>query len=155
MYFEKGGEEMSTTRVFPTETYIHDPEQPHDPSDLLFRFDQLANFYCVPGEFGHLLEGSQYGFDALCIIVTETYPGGGPFMHVHECEEAHILLEGTTHYVLGDKRFTAVAPYVLRIPAGVPHCFVNAGSQPYRMICAFPDSRFTDVEVGPNPLIKM
>jgi mannose-6-phosphate isomerase-like protein (cupin superfamily) len=142
------------TNQFPTEDYLREPEQPFQASDTLFRLDQLSSFYCAPGEFGHLLEGQRYGFGALTLIVTETHPGGGPPLHVHECEEAHILLEGRTSYVIGGQRFTATAPYVVKIPAGVAHAFLNVGAQPFRMVCAFPDSRFTDVELGPNPLVE-
>jgi mannose-6-phosphate isomerase-like protein (cupin superfamily) len=145
---------MSAIKPFPPESYLREPEQPFNPSDMLFQFDQLAPFYCVPGEFGHFLEGQHYGFAALTLIITETYPGGGPPLHTHECEEAHVLVEGTVSYALGDQRFTATAPYVLRIPAGVPHAFVNVGPLPFRMVCAFPDSRFTEEELGPNPLIE-
>ena len=145
---------MSTTKQFPTESYLQEPRQPFQASDTLFQLDQLAPFYCVPGEFGHLLEGRHYGFAALTLIITETYPGGGPPLHVHECEEAHVLLDGKVSYILGDQRFTATAPYVVKIPAGVPHAFRNVGALPIRMVCAFPDSHFTDVEVGPNPLIE-
>jgi quercetin dioxygenase-like cupin family protein len=145
---------MSTIKTFPTEDYLREPEKPFDASGMLFQFDQLAPFYCVPGEFGHLLEGRQYGFSALTLIITETYPGGGPPLHRHECEEAHVLIEGTVSYILDNQRFIANAPYVLKIPANVPHAFLNLGSQPFRMVCAFPDSRFTEVDLGPNPLIE-
>lgn len=142
------------TKPIITDCAINDPEQPFQASDTLFTLDQLASFYCEPGEYGHLLEGIQYGFDALSLIITETHPGGGPPLHIHECEEAHILLEGETSYVIGEQRFTATAPYVVKIPAGVPHAFLNIGPHPFRLLAVFPDSRFTDVEVGPNPLLE-
>jgi mannose-6-phosphate isomerase-like protein (cupin superfamily) len=145
---------MATLKQLPAEDYLREPEAPFQASDTLFSLDQLASFYCVPGEFGHLLEGRHYGFDALSVIITETYPGGGPPLHVHECEEAHILLEGEVSYVIGDQRFTATAPYVVKIPANVPHAFVNIGVRPFRLLAVFPDSRFTDVTVGPNPLLE-
>jgi mannose-6-phosphate isomerase-like protein (cupin superfamily) len=145
---------MSTVKQFPTESYFREPQQPFQASDTLFQLDQLSSFYCVQGEFGHLLQGRQYGFAALTLIITETYPGGGPPLHVHACEEAHVLLDGQASYILGDQRFTATAPYVVKIPAGVPHAFVNVGAQPFRLVCAFPDSGFTEEEVGPNPLLE-
>jgi len=33
-------------------------------------------------------------------------------------------------YVVGNRRFTVTAPYVARVPAGVAHTFVNAGTTP-------------------------
>jgi mannose-6-phosphate isomerase-like protein (cupin superfamily) len=44
--------------------------------------------------------------------------------------EAHVLLSGTMEYVVGNRRFTVTAPYVARVPAGVAHTFVNAGTTP-------------------------
>jgi mannose-6-phosphate isomerase-like protein (cupin superfamily) len=60
----------------------------------------------VPGEFTHRLTGDRYGFESLSFIITETHPGGGPGLHVHDTEEAHVLLEGTAQYRVGDKTFT-------------------------------------------------
>lgn len=141
------------TRQYPTEEYLREAEQPFQASDTLFELDQLASFYCHRGEFGHLLEGRLYGFEALTVIITETYPGGGPPLHSHECEEAHVLVEGKVSYIIGEERFTATAPYVVKIPAGVPHTFLNIGTSPFRLVAVFPDSRYGEVELGPNPLL--
>jgi mannose-6-phosphate isomerase-like protein (cupin superfamily) len=140
----------------PTESYVHPPAEPFLPSDYLFRFAQLESFYDAPGEFGYILEGEQYGFDSLSFIITETHPGGGPPLHTHECEEAHIPLEGQAIYVIGEQRFQAEAPYVVKIPANIPHTFVNTGNQPFRLICTFPDKRLWSLyhEIGPNPLLR-
>ncbi len=144
---------MATATQIITECTINEPEQPFRPSDMLFKFEQIASFYCEPGEYGHFLEGRHYGFDALSLIITETHPGGGPPLHTHECEEAHILLEGKTSYIIGDQRFTATAPYVVKIPAGVPHTFLNIGLRPFRLLAVFPDGDYTEMELGPNPLL--
>jgi len=44
-------------------------------------------------------------------------------MPLHEGEESHVLLEGDIVYALGDTLFTIKGPYVVNIPAGVPHAF--------------------------------
>jgi mannose-6-phosphate isomerase-like protein (cupin superfamily) len=138
----------------PKESYEQQPEQPFSSSDYVFKPNQMISFYDVPGEFGHAMEGAPYGFKSLSFIITETQPGGGPPLHVHEREEAHVLLEGKATYVLGDQKFTVEGPYVVKIPAGVPHTFVNAGSQPLRLIGVLPTSRIHYKELGPNPLVK-
>jgi mannose-6-phosphate isomerase-like protein (cupin superfamily) len=138
----------------PKQSYERQPEQPFSPSDFAFKFSQMTSFYDVPGEFGHAMEGAKYGFQSLSFIITETQPGGGPPLHVHECEEAHVLLEGTASYVVGDRKFTVQAPYVVRIPAGVAHTFVNAGEQPLRLIGVLPSGHIVWKELGPNPLIN-
>lgn len=137
----------------PGEAFTRAPRSPHDPSDLVFAFDQLDYTYRVPGEFTHRLTGDEYGFTALSFIITETHPGGGPGLHVHDVEEAHVLLEGTARYRVGDRTFTVQAPYVAKVPAGVPHTFVNAGTKPFNLVAVFASKHPTSTRVGPNPLI--
>lgn len=137
----------------PAEDFTHPPEKPHDPADLYFTFDQLDHYYRVPGEFSHRLTGDQYGFEGLSFIISETHPGGGPGLHVHDTEEAHVLLEGTAQYRIGDKTFTVQAPYVARVPAGVPHTFINVGSKPFNLVAVFASNHPGTKRIGPNPLI--
>jgi mannose-6-phosphate isomerase-like protein (cupin superfamily) len=138
----------------PKESYERQPEQPFSSSDYVFKPNQMVSFYDVPGEFGHAMEGGKYGFQSLSFIITETQPGGGPPLHVHDCEEAHVLLEGKATYMIGDQRFTVEGPYVVKIPAGLPHTFVNAGTQPLRLIGVLPAGHIMWKELGPNPLVK-
>ena len=137
----------------PDKEFTHTPEKPHDPTDLVFSFEQLDYYYRVPGEFTHRLNGDQYGFKSLSFIITETHPGGGPGLHVHDAEEAHVLLEGTAEYRIGDRTFTVQAPYVARVPAGVQHTFINAGNKPFNLIAVFASKHPNTKRIGPNPLI--
>lgn len=137
----------------PTEPFTRPPERPHHPADLYFAFDQLEHYYRVPGEFTHRLTGDDYGFEALSFIVTETHPGGGPGLHVHDVEEAHVLLEGSARYRLGEETFTVHAPYIARVPQGVPHSFVNAGTEPFNLVAVFPSKHPHTTRVGPNPFV--
>jgi len=138
----------------PKESYERQPEQPFNSSDDVFKPNQMTSFYDVPGEFGHAMGGIDYGFKSLSFIITETQPGGGPPLHVHDCEEAHVLLEGKATYVLGNQTFTVEGPCVVKIPAGVPHTFINAGSRPLRLIGVLPEDHIHYNELGPNPLVK-
>src|SRR5512142_2012733 len=153
------GKHLSTTpapkaqAALPDKEFTHPPEKPHDPSDLYFTFDQLDHYYRVPGEFTHRLNGDKYGFESLSFIISETHPGGGPGLHVHDTEEAHVLLEGTAEYRVGDKTFTVQAPYVAKVPAGVPHTFINAGTKPFNLVAVFASEHPTTRRIGPNPLI--
>ncbi len=139
--------------TLPDKDFTHPPEKPHDAAALYFTFDQLDHYYRVPGEFTHRLTGDQYGFEALSFIITETHPGGGPGLHVHDVEEAHVLLEGTAQYRVGDKTFTVQGPYVAKVPAGVPHTFVNAGTRPFNLIAVFASKHPSSKRIGPNPLL--
>lgn len=137
----------------PDQDFTHPPEKPHDPADFFFHFDQMDHYYRVPGELTHRLTGDQYGFEALSFIITETYPGGGPGLHVHDTEEAHVLLEGSAQYRIGDKTLTVQAPYVARVPAGVPHTFINVGTMPFNLVAVFASKHPNTKRIGPNPLI--
>jgi mannose-6-phosphate isomerase-like protein (cupin superfamily) len=138
----------------PDKDFTRPPEKPHDPAAPYFRFDQLDYYYRVPGEFTHRLTGDQYGFEGLSFIISETHPGGGPGLHVHDAEEAHVLLEGTAEYRIADRTFTVQAPYVARVPAGVAHTFINAGSKPFHLIAVFASKHPNTKRIGPNPLVR-
>lgn len=149
-------EKVGVTQPKPTPPDVdwdHAPKMTFDPSGNYFRFDQLDEAYRAPGEYTHRLEGEKYGFDSLSFIITQTQPNGGPNLHVHEFEEAHVLLEGTAKYQIGDKTFTAEAPYVVKVPAGVPHTFINAGTKPFQLIAVFASPKLASKRIGPNPLI--
>ena len=118
--------------------------------------EAMESFYDEPGERGWILEGHKHGLTATSLILTETAPGGGPPLHHHRTEEVHVLQEGRLDYLIGEQRFTAEGPYVVRLPAGVPHTFVNAGDAVARLVCFFPDPEFWAAyrETGPNPLVS-
>ena len=146
-------EKLPGQEKLPDKEFTHPPEKPHDPTAFFFNFDQMDYYYRVPGEFSHRLTGDQYGFESLSFIISETHPGGGPGLHVHDTEEAHVLLEGSAQYRIGDKTFIVQAPYVARVPAGVPHTFINAGSKPFNLIAVFASKHPNTKRIGPNPLI--
>ena len=120
----------------------------------MIKIDQMSSFYDKPGEFGYAIHGEDYGFDRLSFVVTETQPNGGPPLHTHTVEEGHVVLSGRVTYVIGDRQVTADGPYIARVPAGVPHTFINAGADPINVVATFPSRRRDYTEVGPNPLVK-
>jgi mannose-6-phosphate isomerase-like protein (cupin superfamily) len=139
----------------PCQAFTNPPAKPHDPAGQVFSFDQLEHWYRVPGEFTYRLTGDQYGFEALSFIISETHPGGGPGLHVHDTEEAHILLHGSAQYQIGEQRFTVQAPYVARVPAGVPHTFINVGTEPFNLVAVFASKNPKTQRVGANPLVSV
>jgi quercetin dioxygenase-like cupin family protein len=142
----------NTSHVMSSASSIRDSVEPFSPADEVYRFAQLTRFYDGADELGHVLEGQQYGFEALSFMMIEVRPGDGPPLHSHPSEAAHIALAGTATYVLDDQRFTVAGPYVVKIPAGVPHTFLNIGGEPMRLIIVFADSRLSWDALGPNPL---
>ncbi len=137
----------------PSESYWNKPEVAFAASDYVAHFHHMDAFYDVPGELGYIAEGERYGFDALSFIVTETQPSGGPPLHTHDTEEAHVLLEGEVEYLIGEKRFNAKGPYVARVPPGVAHTFVNRGPCAFNLIAVFPSKKMSYKELGANPLV--
>jgi quercetin dioxygenase-like cupin family protein len=107
-------------------------------SEHAVTLDKLPVINPGPGEYVHVMEGQRHGYNNLTIGITETFPGGAPPMHSHEGEESHVLLEGDILYALGDTMFTIQAPYMVNIPAGVPHAFKNIGEKTANLVVIFP-----------------
>jgi quercetin dioxygenase-like cupin family protein len=92
-----------------------------------------------PGEYVHVMEGQRHGYENLTIGITWTAPGGAPPMHSHKGEEAHVLTSGQkVLYALGDKIFVKEGPYIVNIPAGVPHSFQNLDDKVAELVVIFP-----------------
>lgn len=94
-----------------------------------------------PGEYVHVMEGQRHGYNNLTIGITYTAPGGAPPMHTHKGEESHVLLKGQkVLYALGDKLFVKEGPYIVNIPAGVPHSFQNLDNEVAELVVIFPSN---------------
>jgi len=106
--------------------------------DFALTKDDLVVINPGPGEYVHVMEGQRHGYQNLTIGITYTAPGGAPPMHTHVGEEAHVLLEGTILYALGDEVFTMEAPYIVNIPPMVPHSFKNLGDGVAELVVIFP-----------------
>ena len=73
-------------------------------ADFALQKEDLTVINPGPGEYVHVMEGQRHGYQNLTVGITYTAPGGTPPMHTHVGEEAHVLLEGTILYALGDTR---------------------------------------------------
>ena len=107
-------------------------------SDFALQKKDLVVINPGPGEYVHVMEGQRHGYQNLTVGITYTAPGGAPPMHTHIGEEAHVLLEGTILYALGDSVFTLEAPYIVNIPPMVPHSFKNLGEDLAELVVIFP-----------------
>jgi quercetin dioxygenase-like cupin family protein len=114
------------------------PPQMKYLSEYAVTLDKLPVINPGPGEYVHVMEGQRNGYKNLTIGITETFPGGAPPMHSHEGEESHVLLEGDILYALDDTLFTIKAPYIVNIPAGMPHAFKNIGTKTANLVVIFP-----------------
>lgn len=138
----------------PEESYVHPPNKAVSSDQRVFHQDHLVRFYDVPGEYGYILEGKDYGFDGLSIITTDTRPGGGPPLHSHDTEEAHVLQEGSYRALIGEQRIDVVGPAIVRIPADTPHTFVNTSDRVIHVIGIIPGDSISYTEIGANPLLE-
>ena len=121
-------------------------------SNYVVKLEQMRKIEAGKGETIHLLSGDAHGFKNLSFILTETAPGGGPPLHTHESEEAHVLTAGTMSYVIGEQTFVVSAPYIVRVPANTPHTFINAGDAPLQLTAVFDSAHYTFKPIAPNPL---
>lgn len=136
----------------PKQQGITEPAGASPSSDYVVKLEQMTAIEAGKGEKIFLLRGNEHGFKSLSFILTETAPGGGPPLHTHESEEAHVLTSGTMSYVIGDQAFVVSAPYILRVPANVPHTFINAGTTPLALTAVFGSANYTFKPIADNPL---
>lgn len=64
-----------------------------------------------------------------------------------------MLLKGSVQYRIGDQTITVEAPYVARVPAGMPHSFINVGDTPFNLVAVFASKHATTQRIGPNPFV--
>lgn len=132
----------------------HSHEHPHG-SDYAHQLKDLKKIDAGHGEHVYHMEGKDYEMKGMSIAITETEPGGGPPLHVHETDEAHVVMNGSITYVIGDSIFKIDGPYVANVPAGTPHTFINSGDSTLNLIAVFPQDNFgTYKPIGKNPLWK-
>lgn len=94
---------MLSLAAIPLAVFAHDAEHQEgsstalvEPSsDYVVKLEEMTAINAGKGEKIHLLRGDEHGFRSLSFILTETAPGGGPPLHTHESEEAHVLTSGS------------------------------------------------------------
>jgi mannose-6-phosphate isomerase-like protein (cupin superfamily) len=79
---------------------------------------------------------------AVSIIVVDAPPGGGPKLHRHPYEEVFVIQEGTVTFTAGDETMEVRAGRAVVVPAGVPHKFVNSGTERLRQVDIHASDRF-------------
>lgn len=105
------------------------------------------------GETVYQAEGKYHDMKTMSFVITETQPGGGPPLHTHPVEEAHVVLSGRVKYIIGDTVFTVDAPYIVKIPPNARHTFKNMGDTVLNLIGVFGQDNFGPyTPIGKNPL---
>ena len=135
-------------------SFVIQSQEQFDTSDYIIEPKHLKKYYDHPGELGYIAQGEDYDFKSLSVIMAMAMPNGGPPLHSHGMEELHIVYDGTVEYMIKEKRFTAIGPFIMKIPAGVPHAFMNRGETPINIVGILPENNTSYQELGPNPLLE-
>ena len=93
------------------------------------------------GEDANEVQGHNHNA-AVSIIVVDAPPGGGPKLHRHPYEEVFVIQEGTVTFTAGDETMEVRAGRAVVVPAGVPHKFVNSGTERLRQVDIHASDRF-------------
>ncbi len=108
------------------------------------------------GEAVYQMEGKNHDMNDLSFVITETAIGGGPPLHIHPTEEAHVVLSGTVKYIIGDSVFTVTAPYIVKIPPNTEHTFMNVGDTVLNLVGVFGHDNFGPYQpIAKNPLKRL
>ncbi|WP_158657176.1 cupin domain-containing protein [Maribacter cobaltidurans] len=137
----------------PDSSFVINPKVEFDMSDYIIQPKNLKKYYDHPGELGYIAQGEDYDFKSLSVIMAKALPNGGPPLHTHDIEELHVVYDGKVEYIINGKRFIANGPYIVKIPAGVPHAFMNRGEIPVNVVGILPENNTSYHELGPNPLL--
>ena len=128
---------------------------PHKTTGYITQLADMRRIDVGGGETVYQAEGRDHGMQDLSFVITETQPGGGPPLHTHPVEEAHVVLKGTVTYTISDSVFTVAGPYIVRIPPHAPHTFINAGDSLLNLIGVFGQDNYGSYKpIGKKPLRK-
>src|SRR3954452_24081221 len=88
-------------------------------------------------DIGWEFQGAQYADTNISFLIIDAPPGSGPALHSHPYEEIFIVQEGQATLTVGGATIEATSGQIVIVPAGVPHKFVNSGSEPldHKQIC--------------------
>jgi quercetin dioxygenase-like cupin family protein len=111
---------------------------PDDPTRALTVADAdsaaVPHISMVGDTYSMLVTGDQTA-GRYCLIDMLVPPGGGPPPHRHDFEEMFTILEGELELTFRGEHTHAGAGTTVNIPANAPHSFVNAGTEPARLLC--------------------
>jgi len=98
-------------------------------TDYLVRSSDLPQRGFGDGIQASMFNGIDYGLSGTSMMFGEVAPGSRVQLHQHPYDELFMVREGQGAYTIGDVTVEAVAGDLVLIPAGVPHTFVNTGSE--------------------------
>ena len=73
--------------------------------------------------------------------VIEVAPGGHTPDHTHPFEHENFVIEGQGRVLIQESWHDVKVGDVVFVPAGVRHCYANAGGSPFKFLCGIPAER--------------
>lgn len=114
----------------------------------------LEWFDTMPGEKMAIRIHSNQVDGAVTSIEARVPAQSGPPKHYHkDREEIFEILEGTFRFQIGDEEFEVTPGTSVVVPRGVPHTWVNIGSEPARILFTFAPGGIDDffIKIGRTP----
>ena len=95
----------------------------------VFKIREMKPIERGPGLRGWPLVSGEKGSQFLTTGITEFQVGAGLELHTHNCEEQVTILEGDALAEINGVTYELTAPDTTFISLGLPHRFINRGSQ--------------------------
>ena len=80
----------------------------------------------------------EHGTESLSISELVVHPGSEGRLHVHDSDEAVMVVEGSIQFIVGDEVRTVRSGYTMLAPPGTPHKLVNNTWVQARMLVTHP-----------------
>jgi len=94
--------------------------------------------------------GADHADVAVSIFLVEAKPGRGAPLHIHDYDEIAIVHEGTSRFVAGDETRDTQPGDIIVIKAGIPHGFVNTGTDILKQTDIHLAPRFMQTNLTPS-----
>ena len=92
----------------------------------------------TPGRSGLAMVGAAIGAKSLRVGISTFQPGVRIPLHIHDAEEAIVIIDGEASCRVADEYFT-LHPYdTVHVPAGTPHHFWNDSQAPFTFVAIYP-----------------
>ncbi len=96
----------------------------------LIERDSMPVFPVGPaGSRASIFHGASHEFPGVSLMLAELQPGEGPALHRHTYDEAFTIGQGHAAFTIDGVVVEADPGDVVLVPAGIPHSFLNAGTE--------------------------
>jgi len=106
------------------------------PDAHVVRSTDVQPYTFESGATLRLLDGAEYGFGDVSIVISEYPPNptGADIKHRHPHISTIVITEGRSRFTIGDDTFEAAAGDAVVVPANAWHGFVNTGDGVLRVV---------------------